>query len=76
VVGKKHAEKEGKPSCERKINVVRRHASLTMIGLWFLIRIVMAISLSNSINKNLRGLGKGCWRMSVNGGCQLERDCC
>jgi hypothetical protein len=42
---KKHAEKEGKATCKRKSNVARRQTSLTMIGLGFLIRIVMAISL-------------------------------
>jgi hypothetical protein len=40
----KHAEKEEKTTCKRKNNVARRHASLTMIGLGFLIRIVVAIS--------------------------------
>jgi hypothetical protein len=34
-----------------------RQENLTMLGLGFLIKIVMAISLKNSINKNLGGLG-------------------
>jgi hypothetical protein len=42
---KQHAKKEGKATCKRKIHVARRKESLTMIGLGFLIRIVMAISL-------------------------------
>jgi hypothetical protein len=44
VARKKHAEKEGKATCKRKSNVACRKTSLTMIGLGFLIRIVMAIS--------------------------------
>jgi hypothetical protein len=54
---KKHAEKEGKATCKRKINVAHRQEILTMIGLGFFIRIVTIISLKNSINKNLGGLG-------------------
>jgi len=46
---KKHARGE---ACK-----ARRHENLTTIGLWFLMRIVMAISLKNNINKNLGGLG-------------------
>jgi hypothetical protein len=34
-----------------------RHTSLTILGLGFLINIVMSISIKNSINKNLGGLG-------------------
>jgi hypothetical protein len=50
--------KEGKEACKRKnTTCARRKTSLTEIGLGFLIRIVMAISLKNSINKNLGGLG-------------------
>jgi len=40
-----HAGKEGKTTCRRKRNVACNKTSLTKIGLWFLIRIVMAISL-------------------------------
>jgi hypothetical protein len=46
---KKHAKKES--------DVARTQASLTMLGLGFVINIVMAISLKSSINKNLGGLG-------------------
>ena len=45
VARKQNAEKEGKAACRRKINVERRQTSLTMIGLGFLIRVVMDISL-------------------------------
>jgi hypothetical protein len=38
-------------------NVLCRQENLTMIGLGVLINIVMAISLKNSINKNVGGLG-------------------
>jgi hypothetical protein len=55
---KQPAKKEGKTTCKRRIHVARRQESLTMLGLWFLIRIVMAISLKNNINKNLGGLGR------------------
>jgi hypothetical protein len=44
VARKQHAEKEGRTTCKRKINVARRHISLTMIGLGFLTKIVMDIS--------------------------------
>ena len=54
---KQHEEKEGKETCKRKSNVAHRQASLTMIGLGFLINIATTISLKNSVNKNLRGLG-------------------
>jgi hypothetical protein len=50
----------------RKRNMQRKkamwhagQASLTMIGLGFVIKIVMTISLENNINKNLGGLGWG-----------------
>jgi hypothetical protein len=56
VARNKHAEKEGKTTCKRKIHVARRHEILTMIGLGFLKMIVMTISLKNSINKDLGGL--------------------
>jgi hypothetical protein len=36
VARKQHAEKEGKATCKRKINEVRRKEILTMIGLGFL----------------------------------------
>jgi hypothetical protein len=57
--GKKEAcRKRRKSNMQRgKANVACRQESLTMIGLGFLINIVMAISLKNSINKNLGGLG-------------------
>jgi hypothetical protein len=45
VAGKKHAEKEGKVTCRRKINVAHMHIGLTMLRLGFLTNIVMAISL-------------------------------
>jgi hypothetical protein len=45
VTRKNHAKKEGKTTCKRKHNVVRRQASLTMIWLGFLKNIVTTISL-------------------------------
>jgi hypothetical protein len=45
VARKQHAEKERKEECKRKNHVVRRKASLTMIGLGFLISIVTTIIL-------------------------------
>jgi hypothetical protein len=42
---KKHAEKEGKVTCKRKTSMARRKTIPTIIGLRFLIRIVMTISL-------------------------------
>jgi hypothetical protein len=42
---KKHAEKGGKAACKRKINVAHRQEILTMIGLGFLIRTIMTISM-------------------------------
>jgi hypothetical protein len=59
VARKQHVGKEGKATCKRKSNVAHEQASLTMMGLGFLIRIVTTISLKNSINKNLGGLGSG-----------------
>jgi hypothetical protein len=42
---KQHAKKDGKVTCKRKSHMARRQASLTMLGLGFLISIVTIISL-------------------------------
>jgi hypothetical protein len=60
IAGKKEAcRKMRKRSMQEEKPRVRRKTSLTILGLDFLIRIVMVISLKNSINNNLGGLGQG-----------------
>jgi hypothetical protein len=50
-------KKKEKQHAKKESNLVRRKASLNMLGLGFLITNVTTIRLKNSINKDLGGLG-------------------